>query len=146
MEVAKLLADGLAVLAAVIAAWQAWKAKGYKNEILADRRRYALVDMFASAKRTREEVKKLTRPVSGRPMRGVNASEVLAVVQSCADDLDQNCHRYGIDGLDQKIEDIKQLLKSYTSTTDESLRFDMAESLYEKLSAVIKEASQKMDA
>lgn len=146
MDGAKLIVDALAIVAAGIAVWQAWKAKGYKNEILSDRRRYALVDMFASAKRAREDVKKLTRPVSGRPMRGVNPSEVLAVTQDCVDEIDQNCHRYGIDGLEQIVGDLRQCLRDYTAASTDDDRFSLADSMQDKLSQMIRAAKQKMDA
>lgn len=145
MDIWEIIADGLAVAAAAIAVLQAVKVKGYRDEILADRRRYALVGMFASAKRAREECKKVVRSIAGRPMRGVNPDDVIAIIQSCADDLHENCHRYDIQDLSAQIDTLKKLLKSYVSGRDQEVRYGIADSIYESLSEIIQNASQKMD-
>lgn len=135
----------LSGLGAFISVWQARKAKRYRDEILADRVRMALIEMSGSLKAARDECKKIKTPV-GKPMRGIDTSKVIGLIQACAEKLRENGHRLGISGIEASAANLEVHLSSFTANPDLAFRQKKADEIYDCLNELVAQVARQIDA
>lgn len=135
----------LSGIGAGISIWQAHRAKRYRDEILADRVRMALIEMSGSLKAARDECKKIMTPVS-KPMRGVDAAKVIGLIQSCAEKLKENGHRLGITGVEVLAATLEGHLGAFTANPDLAFRQKKADEIYECLNELVAQVARQIDA
>lgn len=135
----------LTFVGTAIACYQAYKAKGYRDEIQSDRHKLVLIELVPIAKRSREECKKITTPVS-KPMRGVDPQKVINSIKKLTEKLTEFQQRLGNDSeLNASSTKISDLVSNYTSETDVSKRHEVAGNLYQELNSVIRMLTSKID-
>jgi hypothetical protein len=134
----------LSALGAAISIWQAYKAKRYRDEILADRIRLALIDMASSAKHVREECKKITTPVN-KPMRGVDPDRVIAAIQDCAEKLNENGHRFAVPEVEKMASQLNTHIIAYKSNSDAANRRQTADRIYDILNELVAYLARRID-
>lgn len=134
----------LSAIGAGISIQQAYKAKTYRDEILADRVRLALIDMLSSAKHAREECKKITTPVS-KPMRGVDPERVISAIQSCAEKLKENGHRFGVAEIEVMSSSLETHITEYKAASDGTARALLADKTYKSLNELVAHISRRID-
>lgn len=127
----------LTFLGTGLAFWQAYKAKSYRDEIQADRKKLILIELMPVAKSARDECRKLVTPVS-KPMRGVDPQKVIYSIQGLSEKLQEFNHRISGD-----IEcslfslNLKQRITEYTNESDDGARHKIADQMYEELNSII---------
>lgn len=144
MDVLNLLSTGLSGIGAVIAIWQARKAKKYRDEILRDRTKILLIDTIGVAKKAREECRKIITPV-GKPVRGVNQQEVINSIRDCLDKLKDNTHKFEKTNIASTITSLDSSIANYINEIDNVNRFSEGDRIYEALGEIIREIAHEID-
>lgn len=127
----------LTFLGTGLAFWQAYKAKSYRDEIQADRKKLILIELMSVAKSARDECKKIVTPV-GKPMRGVDPQKVIHAIQGLSEKLQEYNHRISGDiGCSSFSSNLKQRVAEYTNESDDSARHKIADQMYEELNSII---------
>jgi len=144
LDLVSIVSAVLSAIGAAIAIWQAYKAKTYRDEILRDRRKMALVETIGTARKARDECRKIVTPV-GKPVRGLDQQQVFNAIRDCVDRLRDNAHKFQSIRLTGCVTTLEQLLGSYAQTTDEAARYKIADELYKALSDTIGAISEEID-
>lgn len=127
----------LTFLGTGLAFWQAYKAKSYRDEIQADRRKLILIELMPIAKNARDECKKIVTPVA-RPMRGVDPQKVIHVIQGLSDKLQEYNHRISEETeCGAFSENLKRRISEYVNESDETCRQKIADKMHEDLNSII---------
>jgi len=135
----------LTFVGTAIACYQAYKAKCYRDEIQSDRHKLVLIELVPIAKRSREECKKITTPVS-KPMRGVDPQKVIDAIKRLTEKLTEFQLRLGNDyELNCSANKINMLVSEYTSETNMDKRHAVADQIYQELNSVIRMLTSKID-
>lgn len=129
-----------------ISAWQAYKAKSYKDEIQSDRQKLILIELMPIAKSARDECKKIITP-AGKPMRGVDDQKVIDSIQGLAEKLQENSHRLKSE-LKEKasVKNLQHLISQYKSKTGSTDRNKVADTIYNELNEIIESLATTIDA
>lgn len=128
-----------------LAFWQAYKAKSYRDEIQADRKKLILIELMPIAKSARDECKKITTPV-GKPMRGVDHQKVISSIQELAEKLQEHSHR--LKGNFREKEAVIKLqthITNYTNDADQDSRNKIADKIYGELNSIIESLASSID-
>lgn len=127
----------ITTIGTVVTIWQAIKAKkysvtakNYRDEILSDRIRFALIDLLSIGKQTREECKKITTPVDKRHTRGVNSQKVINEIQDFSDRLKENCFKINNNDITKLAESLEKKIEEYKRNSAEDIRFYIADDIY----------------
>lgn len=127
--------------------WQAWRAKGYKDEIKSERARITLHDIIPRAKSVKEECKKITTPVDiNNPLRGVNHQGIIDAIEGFCEYLEENNHRLdGVVNLSENIMLIKAKVQEYKANQQPMPRYTNADIIYENLNHINVELARARD-
>ncbi len=94
------------IAGAAVAAWQAYRAKKFRDEIVHDRVRRLLIDAVSITRQARSECQKIMTPVSRR-VRGVDQQVVIDSIRACIENLQDNAHHFSSNQLNQAIVSIE---------------------------------------
>lgn len=143
--------DGVSILGAVLSAvgaalaiWQAARAKKYRDEVLQDRRRFALVEAIGLARNAREESRKIATPV-GKPVRGVDPQAVINAIRDCLDRIREDGHKFQDPGVTAAVSEAQRYLVDYVREKDESRRHTVADGMYKSLQDLTARLSEAVD-
>lgn len=147
MEKWNIISSVISTLAAVLAFWQAYKAKSYKDEIVQERFRQTVLKTYQAAISARNEVTKICTPVGKKTMRGVDKKSVIAKVQSVVDNISDNIHRFENQEMKRISDGIKKLITEYKqhSTEDTDKLYEIGDSIREELSKLIALSTKFLD-
>lgn len=144
MDVVSIVSALLSAIGAAIAIWQAYRAKTYRDEILQDRRKMALVETIGTARKARDECRKIVTPV-GKPVRGLDQQQVVNAIRDCVDRLRDNAHKFRSTKLTGCVTTLESLLANYAQTADEVARYKVADDMYKALTGAIGAISEEID-
>lgn len=144
MDGVSILGAILSAVGAAIAIWQAYRARRYRDEILQDRRKMALVEAIGIARKARDECRKIVTPL-GKPIRGVDQQQVVDSIRDCVDRLRDNAHKFQSPRVVGSVPKLERLVDDYTQARDEATRYKVADDMYKVLSNTIGSISEEID-
>jgi hypothetical protein len=144
MDILNLAAAVCSVLGAIIAIWQAYRAKTFRDEVSRDRTRLMLIDAVGVARGARAECQKIMTPV-GRRLRGVNEQGVIDAIRACVERIKDNAHRVSCEELNRLTAALEARALTYTSTSGEKERGEVGDAMYSDLNRVIELLSRRLD-
>lgn len=136
MDVVSIVGAILSAIGAAIAVWQAYRARTFRDEILQDRRKMALVEAIGIARKAREECRKIVKPV-GRAGRGVDPQQVVNTIRDCAERLRDNAHKFQSPRVGECVSKLEQLIETYARASEDEVRYTIAGDMYKALSDAI---------
>ena len=145
MVVTSIVGAIFSVIGAIVAIRQARKARKYKDELLRDRKKMLLIDVFGLARRARDECGKMLPTGSKRARRGVDSQQAISSIRECLDRIKDNEHKLTDPKLDAAIAATQHELQEYVRDNDESRRFAVAQKMYNSLSEIIRNISKGID-
>lgn len=118
--------------------WQAWKAKGYRDEIKNERARLTLHDLIPRTKSIKGKCKKITTPVDiNNPPRGVKQQDVIDEVEGFCEYLEENNHRLNsVVDITEYINKIREEVQRYKSNQQPLNRYPIADVIYNNINAI----------
>lgn len=134
----------LSGLGAIIALWQARKAKKYRDEIIQDRTKILLIDTIGIARKARDECRKIITQV-GKPVRGVDQQEVINTIRDCLEKVMDNSHKFELEDISESIKSLDDNIAHYSREADKSKRFQLGDNIYVDLGEIIRQLSQEID-
>ena len=144
METLSITAALFSIVGAIIAIWQATRAKKYRDEIGHDRLKIILIEISRVATNAREECRKIVTPV-GKSIRGVDPQVVVNSIRDCIDRIKDNEHRFKTKEFRSNIAAIEQQLEKYINEKEESGRYAIGDLLYKMLSDIVSSVSEQID-
>jgi hypothetical protein len=144
MYVVSIIGALLSAIGAAVAIHQALRVKKYRDEILHDRLKILLFEVMGIAKKAREECRKIITPV-GNHVRGVNQQIVVNSIRDCLEKIEDNSHKFSVDGLSEIMSQVDALIGKYTKETDESQRYSLGDQIYKLLGRIISCLTEEID-
>lgn len=135
----------LSGVGAAISMWQSYKAKSYRDEIVVDRSRIALIDVLGDLRAARDECKKIMTPVGGKAMRGVDPSQVIRSIQACAEKLNENEHRLSSADIKELLKGLSEYLTIFAANQDALNRQKTADEIYACLNQLVAQVARQID-
>lgn len=130
--------------AAVVAVWQASRAKRYRDELQSLSVKQLLIELLGKGERARLECRKLGS-TSSQSVRGVDRQAIMAELHSFVDKLSDNQHLWGRGPVVDRISKTRNLLVQYSQLSDESKRRTCADAIDENICWLIPELKRRLD-
>lgn len=134
----------LTAIGTCVTIWQACKAKKaanlaktYRDEVARDRCKMALIELLPNTKRVREECRKIMKPASGKPMRGVDPQIIINKIQDFIEEFEEISCRLRVNEFDSSISILKKRVSDYRQEIDSEKRYLIAEGIYEELNNIV---------
>lgn len=144
MEILNALGAAASIGAAIVAVWQAFLAKRYRDEVQSQRTKLLLIDLLFVGRKARAECRKIGTQVSNNS-RGVDRQAVLDVIVEFTDRVRDNCHRFQSEKIRAKAGDISQNVTTYANQTEESERRRTADCMHEDICWLLSEMNERLD-
>jgi hypothetical protein len=129
--------------AAIVAGYQAYRAKSARDEILQDRGRHSLIELRSSVTRARSECGKILPKLRGK-IRGVDQQNVIDTIRATAQLLRDNTHRLGEDSYKTLTNTLEEGIGRYV-TVDDHEQETIADTLYKSLNDLAELISKAID-
>lgn len=125
--------------------WQTYKAKSYRDEIQADRKKFILMELLPIAKSARDECKNYNS--SKKPMRGVDPQKVIHTIQILAEKLQEHSHHKlkGNFSLKEAVTKMSSYITNYINESDQDSRNKIADQIYSELNSIIELLAGNID-
>lgn len=132
------------VIGAIIAIWQASRAKNFRDEICRDRKKMILIDCRGDIRMARKECRKIITPVNKKP-RGINNQKVINAVREHFDRIKDNIGKFDSRDLKLSITDLNDQINKYILENDESKRYKIADKMNDTIDDISKIITEEID-
>jgi hypothetical protein len=132
----------ITVLGTGITVWHALKTKRYRDEVVKDRSRMALIDLYSLARHAREECKKLTA-AGGGLVRGVNYQRVMTAIQDSLERMQEGVQKLNSPDCEEAISAVTAAAAA--CKRDQANVAERAERLYAALNLCVTRFAKQLD-